>query len=61
MWHEWEREGNGACKNLVGKPKVSRPPDSGGSIILQWILKKQNGGEWTGSNCFQDGKGSGLL
>ena len=90
-WYEWEREGKGACKNLVGKSKGNRPLKSDGSIILEWILtlnlltttivappsnankwqmgfnsafkgvKKQDGGEWTGSTCFQDRKGSGLL
>jgi hypothetical protein len=61
MWHEWVREGKGACKNLVGKPKGNRPLESDGSVTLQWILKKQDGGEWTGKICFQAGKGSGLL
>jgi hypothetical protein len=55
-WHEWERDGKRAFKNLVGKPKGNRPLESDGSIILQWALKKQGGGEWTGSICFQEGE-----
>ena len=43
-------EGRGVHKVLVGKPEGKRPlgdQDVDGRIILRWIFRKWNVGEWT--------------
>ena len=36
-------------------------PGIDGKIILKWIVKKWDGGSWTGLTCLREGTGGGLL
>jgi hypothetical protein len=42
-----------ACKVLMGKPEGKKPlgrPRNGGSMILRWILEKEDGVVWLDSS-----------
>jgi len=36
-------------------------PGIDGKIILKWIVKKWDGGSWTGLTCLREGRGGGIL
>ena len=53
-------EGRGLYRVLAGKPE-GRDPGVDGRIILRWIFRKCNVGEWTGSSCLRIRTGGGHL
>jgi hypothetical protein len=57
-------EGRGAYRILVGRPEGRnhlKDPGVEGSIILNWIFKKWDGGTWTGLIWLRIVTGGGLL
>ena len=57
-------ERRGAYRVLVGKPEGKNhleDPGLDGRIILRWIFRKRNVGEWTGSSWLRIGTGGGHL
>ena len=57
-------ERRGVYRVLVGKPEGKRPledPGVDGRIILRWLFRKLDMGEWTGSSWLRIGTGGGNL
>jgi len=57
-------EGRGVYRVMVGKPEGKRPIEHqgvDGRIILSWIFRKWDVGEWTGLIWLRIGTGGGLL
>jgi hypothetical protein len=58
------REIRGVYRLLVGTPEEKRPlgrPRRRWRIILRWIFRKWDVGEWTGSSWLRSETGTGLL
>jgi hypothetical protein len=57
-------ERRGVYRVLAGKPEGKRPLGRsrvGGRIILRWIFRKSDVGEWTGSSWIRIWTGGGHL
>jgi hypothetical protein len=57
-------EGRGVYRVLVGKPEEKDhfgDPGVDGRTILRWILRKWEGGVWTGSSWLRIGTSGGNL
>jgi hypothetical protein len=54
----------GVYRVWVGKPEGRNHLEEPGvneRIILRWIVRKWDFGEWTGSSCFRIGTGGGQM